>query len=153
MKKTIAASIFIWAFLTYAAYQHFSATPVTYAASIPVAPSRAVSSTSGASAPPKSAASQGIYHDGTYTGSVANAYYGNVQVEAIVQGGKLADVKFLQYPSDRSTSRGINSSAMTGLVQEAIAAQSAQVNGVSGATDTTAAFRQSLSSALQAARA
>ena len=82
---------------------------------------------------------------------MANAYYGNVQVQAVIQNGQLANVVFLQYPNDRSTSRMINSQAMPQLTQEAIQAQSANVNGVSGASDTSAAFNQSLSSALNQA--
>jgi uncharacterized protein with FMN-binding domain len=95
----------------------------------------------------------GQYNDGTYTGSVADAYYGNVQVEAVITGGRISNVIFLDYPQDRSTSRRINSVAMPGLTQEAISAQSANVNGVSGASDTSAAFKQSLASALAQARA
>lgn len=95
----------------------------------------------------------GIYNDGTYTGSVADAYYGNVQVEVVITNNRISNVKFLDYPQDRSTSRRINSSAMPRLTQEAIQAQSANVNGVSGASDTSAAFKQSLTSALADARA
>lgn len=95
----------------------------------------------------------GQYVDGSYTGSVADAYYGLVQVRATVSGGKLTDVAFLQYPNDRSTSREINSQAMPLLKQEALQAQSANVDGVSGASDTSAAFVQSLSSALSKAKA
>jgi len=94
----------------------------------------------------------GLYTDGSYTGDAADAYYGTVQVKAVVQGGKIADVQFLQYPSDRSTSRYINSQAMPLLTQEAITAQSAQVDGVSGATFTSGAFKQSLASALALAK-
>ncbi len=94
----------------------------------------------------------GQYVDGTYVGSTANAYYGNVQVQATVTGGKLTDVTFLQYPNDRSTSRFINNQAMPSLQSEAIQAQSANVNGVSGASDTSAAFRESLASALSQAK-
>ena len=94
----------------------------------------------------------GQYTDGSYTGSAANAYYGTIQVQAIVTNGQLADVQFLQYPSDRSTSRYINSQAMPMLTQEAIQAQSANVSGVSGATDTSMAFVQSLASALAQAK-
>ncbi len=99
--------------------------------------------------PPKPA---GQYVDGSYTGSPTDAYYGIVQVKAIISGGKIADVQFLQYPSDRSTSRYINSQAMPMLTQEAITAQSAHVNGVSGATATSGAFVQSLASALAKAK-
>ena len=94
----------------------------------------------------------GQYKDGTYTGSSADAYYGTIQVQAVVQGGKLVAVNFLQYPSDRSTSREINSQAMPMLQTEAIQAQGANVSGVSGATDTSTAFVQSLGSALAQAK-
>ncbi|MBU6389573.1 FMN-binding protein [Patescibacteria group bacterium] len=94
----------------------------------------------------------GMYKNGTYTGSVADAYYGNVQVAVTIRGGKISAVQFLQYPNDRSTSREINAQAMPYLQQEAIQAQSAQVDGVSGASDTSAAFIQSLSDALSQAQ-
>jgi len=91
------------------------------------------------------------YKDGQYTGIVADAYYGNVQVEALVQSGKIADVQFLAYPNDRGTSVQINTIAMPRLKSEAIQAQNANVDIVSGATQTSEAFVQSLASALQQA--
>ncbi len=102
---------------------------------------------------PAPAQTASMYKDGSYTGSVADAFYGNVQVQAIIQNRALSDVQVLQYPSDRSTSREINGAAMPQLVQEAIQAQSANVNIVSGATQSSEAFRQSLASALVAAKA
>ena len=105
------------------------------------------------SAPGRVSMMNGIYNNGTYTGSVADAYYGNVQVEVVITNNRISDVKFLDYPQDRSTSRRINSVAMPRLTQETIQAQSANVNGVSGASDTSAAFKQSLTSALADARA
>ena len=99
-------------------------------------------------APAAVPAQTGQYKNGTYTGSPASAYYGTVQVQAVIQGGKLAAVNFLQYPSDRRTSQYINGSAMPVLQSEAIQAQSSNVSAVSGATDTSGAFQQSLSSAL-----
>jgi len=91
----------------------------------------------------------GQYKDGTYKGPTVDAYYGYVQVEADVQNGQIADVKFLQYPSDRRTSQRINSIAMPYLTTEAIQAQSASVDIISGATLTSEAFAQSLQAALQ----
>ena len=91
------------------------------------------------------------YKDGTYTGSSADAYYGNVQVSATISGGKITAVQFLQYPNTHSTSVAINQQAMPYLQQEAIQAQSANVQAVSGATFTSQAFMQSLSSALSQA--
>jgi uncharacterized protein with FMN-binding domain len=91
------------------------------------------------------------YKDGTYVGDVADAFYGNVQVQVVISGGKITNVRFLQYPNDRTTSQMINAQAMPLLTQEAIQAQSAQIDGVSGATQTTRAFIESLSVALQKA--
>lgn len=102
--------------------------------------------------PPPTPTPTGQYKDGTYTGPSADAYYGNVQVQAIVQGGKIADVKFLNYPQTHQTSVYINSQAMPYLTQEAIQVQSANVNIVSGATFTSQAFIQSLASALTQAK-
>ncbi len=95
----------------------------------------------------------GQYINGSYTGSPANAYYGAVQVEAIVRNGQLADIKFLQYPNSHSTSVFINQQAMPYLIQEAIQSQNANIDGVSGATFTSQAFVQSLTSALVQAKA
>ena len=90
----------------------------------------------------------GRYRDGQYVGTSADAYYGRVQVQVAIQGGKIADVQFLDHPSDRRTSQMINNQAMPYLRAEAIQAQSAQVDIVSGATDTSQAFQQSLAAAL-----
>ena len=93
------------------------------------------------------------YRDGTYTGIAADAYYGMVTVEAVIQGGRLTDVQFLDYPRDRRTSQRINSQAVPWLKQEAIQSQEANVNIISGATLTSEAFIQSLQSALNKAHA
>ena len=93
------------------------------------------------------------YKNGTYTGSVANAYYGNVQVQVSISAGKITDIQFLQYPNDNPNSQNINQQATPYLRQEAIQAQNAQVNTITGATLTSQAFVQSLSSALTQAQA
>jgi uncharacterized protein with FMN-binding domain len=71
-----------------------------------------------------------------------------VQVQAKVQNGKITAVQFLQYPTDRRTSQQINAIAVPYLQQEAIQAQSANVDIVSGATLTSEGFQMSLQSAL-----
>ncbi len=100
---------------------------------------------------PASPTAAGQYKDGQYTGPQVDAFYGWVQVQAVIQNGQIADVKFLQYPSDRRTSQRINSIAMPWLTQEAVQAQSANVDIISGATLTSEAFAQSLQAALQTA--
>lgn len=95
---------------------------------------------------------QGQYKDGSYTGPVANTFYGPVQVQAIVQNGKLQNVQFLEYPNDRRTSVRINTQVMPWLQSEAVQAQNANVDIITGATLTSEAFIQSLQSALSKAR-
>lgn len=101
--------------------------------------------------PPATQKTTSGYKNGQYTGSVEDAYYGNIQVAVQISGGKLTDVTFLQYPNDRSHSIEVNTYAMPILKQEAIQAQSSNVDSVSGATDTSAAFVLSLHTALKQA--
>ncbi|MDR3470983.1 MAG: FMN-binding protein [Devosia sp.] len=89
--------------------------------------------------------------DGKYTGPAVNAYYGLIQIQASVQGGKLVSIKVLKYPSDRQTSIAINRQALPLLRDEAIAAQRAEVDIISGATLTSDAFIKSLGGALSQA--
>jgi uncharacterized protein with FMN-binding domain len=92
------------------------------------------------------------FKDGTYTGDPADAFYGMIQVQATISGGKITSVHFLQAPNDRGTSIEINQQADPILAQEAIQAQNANVDVVSGATDSSQAFVQSLQSALDKAK-
>ena len=92
------------------------------------------------------------YKDGTYTGNAADAFYGNIQVQTTITNGKITSVQFLQFPNDRGTSIAINQQADPLLAQEAIQAQSAQVDIVSGATDSSQAFIQSMQTALDQAK-
>ncbi len=108
--------------------------------------------TSGISPPSTAPQTSGQYKDGQYTGDAVDVFYGNVQVKAIIQNGKITDVQFLQSPNDRQTSIMINSQAMPLLTQEAIQAQSANVDIISGATDSSKGFIQSLGSALNQAK-
>lgn len=96
--------------------------------------------------------SNGQYKDGTYNGPQVDAFYGLVQVQVVVKNGKIANVQFLQYPSDRRTSQRINSFAVPTLQQEAMQVQSANVDWISGATLTSQAFQMSLQSALNQAK-
>lgn len=108
----------------------------------------------GSSTSPSSSAGTTAYQDGSYTGSTVDASgYGPVQVQAVISGGKLTDVKFLQMPSDQQHSQEVTAQAEPLLQQEAIQAQSANIDTVTGATQDTAAFTQSLQDALSQARA
>jgi uncharacterized protein with FMN-binding domain len=154
--KKIALGLFVAAsFVVYALHGRSEAsgavaTPKTSSSTSP--PNSGTNTATPPSSPMVSTSASQL-KDGTYTGDAADAVYGNIQVQAVIQGGKLTDVIFLQSPNDRSASREINSQATPMLKQEAISAQSAQVDGVSGATDSSQAFVQSLGSALKQASA
>ncbi len=103
-------------------------------------------------APAQPAQQNGLYKDGTYTGPEVDATYGYVKVQATVQNGKISNVQFLEYPNDRRTSQRINAYAVPYLTQEALQAQNANVDLITGATLTSEAFQQSLQSALDQAK-
>jgi uncharacterized protein with FMN-binding domain len=94
----------------------------------------------------------GEYKDGQYTGSVANSVFGNVQVLAVISGGKLTDIQFVQFPDEPGHTTQVTNRAEPQLKTEAIAAQSANVDIVSGATQDSHAFQQSLADALSQAK-
>ena len=79
--------------------------------------------------------------------------FGTVQVQVTIVGGKIQDVQALQLPQDRRRSAEISQYAAPILRQEALSAQSAQIDLVSGATYTSEAYAQSLQSALDQAHA
>ena len=91
--------------------------------------------------------------DGTYTGSSVSTRYGNVQVSVTVSGGKITDVTALQLTNAEGRSVQISNQAAPILRSEVIAAQSANVANVSGATFTSDAYLTSVQSALDQAAA
>ncbi|MCL4397520.1 FMN-binding protein [Patescibacteria group bacterium] len=138
MKKVFLSGLVIFTFLTYSLHRQLEGNAAVSNVGLP-APSPV---------PAPSGIPQTVYKDGQFTGDSVDAFYGNVQVQVTVAGGKITDVAFLDYPHDRRTSLMINMMATPQLKQEAIAAQNAQVDIVSGATQTSQAFIQSLQSAL-----
>jgi uncharacterized protein with FMN-binding domain len=117
------------------------------------ASSKSGSTTTSSSSTGSSGSSSTTYKDGSYTGSVADAYYGNIQVQVTISGGKITDIQFLQAPNDNPNSQNINQQADPMLKQEAIQSQNANVDTITGATDSSQAFVQSLSAALNQAKA
>ena len=101
---------------------------------------------------PAATTAKGVYKDGQFTGAAADAYYGPVQVKVVIQNGRITDVQFVDYPHDRRRSTQINNQVMPWLHDEALQAQSAQVDIISGATLTSEAFVESLQSALDSAK-
>ena len=84
-------------------------------------------------------------------GSSAGTRYGPVQVRITIRAKRLVDVTAIAYPSSGQRDQEISSFSLPQLAQEAIAAQSAQIDTVSGATFTSDGYRRSLQSALDAA--
>ncbi|MFD5229515.1 FMN-binding protein [Streptomyces qaidamensis] len=86
----------------------------------------------------------------TLTGSVAQTQYGPVQVRVTVAGGKITKAEAVQAPKGGRSDQ-ITSSSVPRLNQAAVAAGNAQIDAVSGATYTSAGYKQSLQSALDQA--
>ncbi len=173
MKKILSSFIFIISFATYSIFRTVfpagntsSSTPII----ISNAPATATTHTSATvgttpaqihatsialprhiNMPRQNVHRMGPYTDGSYTGPSSDAYYGFVKVRATITNGAISNVVFLSHPSDRSYSRTVNRYAMPALRSEALAVQSARVNTVSGATETSRAFRTSLAGALRKA--
>ena len=92
-----------------------------------------------------------IYADGTYTGPSVDAYYGNVQMQVTITAGHISGFKVLDVPRHTGTSVAINRQAIPMLAREVVAAQSAHVDIITGATYTSEAFIRSLGQAFQQA--
>ncbi|MFG2363150.1 FMN-binding protein [Streptomyces mirabilis] len=103
------------------------------------------SSSSGSSGSTKSTGTK------TVTGDTVQTRWGPVQVRVTLKNGKITDVTAVSYPSDNPRDQEINSYALPQLRREALAAQSARIDSVSGATYTSDGYRQSLQSALDSA--
>ena len=88
------------------------------------------------------------YRDGRYIGKVADAYYGNLQTAVTVSNSHITDVEFLQYPKGQQNSVRLNEDALPRLRTEVISVQSDKFDAVTGASLTSAAFLESLDSAL-----
>ena len=67
---------------------------------------------------PAPAVAAGQYKDGTYKGSVADAFYGNLQVQAVISGGELVDCVPLQYPNESGHTLEVSQTDLPILKQE-----------------------------------
>lgn len=76
--------------------------------------------------------------------------FGPVQVKAYVQNGRLIDVQAVQMPTSHARSAYISQQAAPMLRQEALSAQSANIDIISGATYTSEGYAESLQAALDA---
>ena len=120
-----------------------SASPTTGTARTTPTPATPTPSTSSSTAAAAGA--------GTVTGSAVNTRWGIVQVQITVANGKVTASSAVQFPQNNSRDRQINAYAVPALNQEAVAAQSADIDAVSGATVTSDGYVQSLQSAIDQA--
>jgi uncharacterized protein with FMN-binding domain len=89
----------------------------------------------------------------TYTGTAIQTRYGAVQVQVTISNGKITGVTTLQAPSGNPHSSSISAAATPVLASEALTAQSAKIDTLSGATFTSQGYLASLQSALDQAAA
>ncbi|MFE3876472.1 FMN-binding protein [Kitasatospora sp. NPDC059146] len=86
------------------------------------------------------------------SGDTINTRYGPVQVQVTLAGSRITGVDVVKYPTEDRRDREINADALPTLNQEAISAQNAQIDAVSGATYTSDGYIRSLQSALDRAK-
>ena len=122
-----------------------SPTPGTSAAGTGAAPAASGSAAPANSTSAKSGAAK------TVTGAAWPTIYGPVQVRITVTGGKVTAVAATEYPEETPRDYQINSFAIPQLNSEALAAGSAKIDTVSGATYTSGGYVGSLQNALDKA--
>jgi uncharacterized protein with FMN-binding domain len=114
-------------------------------------PSTPVTQTATATTPsttPAKSSSTSTAGSGTATGDAVSTQYGDAQVRVTIKNGKIVTIEALQLQGNDPRSVQISSSAAPILQQEALSAQTADIDAVSGATFTSASYAQSLQSAL-----
>ncbi len=94
-------------------------------------------------------AASGKATDGVFLGDPSTMRYGTVQVQITINGGKITDAQAVQAPSGRD--QRYTDRAVPVMRQKTLAAQSANITGVSGASYTAYAWYESLQSALKKA--
>jgi uncharacterized protein with FMN-binding domain len=102
-----------------------------------------------ATAAPKASATAAATR--TVTGTVVDTQRGPMQVQVTLVGTKITKVTVLQQTDDGTESDQIDATAIPTLTSETLAAQSARIDAVSGASYTSSGYIQSLQSALDQA--
>ena len=115
-------------------------------------PASAATTTANNSRPTGQTQATSGYKDGTFQGSDYSNPYGDVQVSVTISGGKITAVSLDQLTAEDGRSQQINSEAAPLLRSQALSAQSANIDGVSGASYTTSSYEESLQSALDKAK-
>lgn len=123
--------------------------------STPSTPSSSPSASSGSSASGSSTSggtsSSKTSVSGTFAGTTVQTQFGPMQVEIVVAAGKITDVRALQLTDQGGRSVQISNYAAPILRTEALSAQSASIQSVSGATYTSQGYITSLQAAIDKA--
>ncbi|MBC7463395.1 MAG: hypothetical protein H7227_03930 [Actinobacteria bacterium] len=85
-----------------------------------------------------------------YTGPSINVSYGRVRVEITVVDGIMTDVRALEFPTGRS--ERYSKYSIPALRQQTLTAQSADIQGSSGASFTSYGWKTSLQAAMKSAK-
>jgi uncharacterized protein with FMN-binding domain len=121
-------------------------TPIVASADTVVQTDGSTSSSSTSSSPTTSGSTTAT----TVTGSVVSTRYGDVEVQVSLANGKVTAVQAISLPTGGRSGQ-ISSYAAPVLASEALTAQSATIDIVSGATYTSQGYAQSLQAALDQA--
>jgi uncharacterized protein with FMN-binding domain len=89
--------------------------------------------------------------DGTYDGDAVNFKFGTAQVEIVVSGGVITEVKALQLPTGGGYTKRVTTFFQTQIPSRIVADQGWKISSVGGATYTSRAYSQSLQSAISKA--
>jgi uncharacterized protein with FMN-binding domain len=138
---------------------NYKITPHQFSAIAPVSPTQRPTNSASPSPTPSatsplaspSPSPSPIALNGTFTGLDFPNRFGDVQVRVVISNGRITDVQAVQLPTDRAESAYISQQAGPWLRSEALQAQSANIDIISGATYTSQSYAQSLESALQQA--
>jgi len=93
----------------------------------------------------------GTLKDGTYDGDAINFKYGTAQVEIVVSGGVITEVRALKLPTAGGYTKRVTTFFQTDIPARVVADQGWKISNISGATYTSRAYSQSLQSAINQA--
>jgi uncharacterized protein with FMN-binding domain len=101
--------------------------------------------------PKPSKAPTGTLKDGTYDGDAIKFKFGTAQVEIVVSGGVITEVKALKLPTAGGYTKRVTTFFQTDIPARIVADQGWKISNVGGATYTSRAYSQSLQSAINQA--
>ncbi len=154
LTSTIAAVVLLFSYRT-STNATAANSPTTDDTTTPTSGSTAgttITPSASSSSSGSSSSGSSTLNSGTFTGDAVSTQWGMVQVQIAISNGTITAAKALQYPNENSKDQRINAYAIPQLNSQVTAAQSANIDGVSGATVTSNGYLQSLQSAIDAAQ-